>query len=96
MQYTVQDTEETHIEIDLTRTSIIFYNNHATATLYINFHKDIGTGQGFPIPAEGSISFSVPEDDPRVAYWVISDTADTDMRTIEGHGWLDERWFKPR
>lgn len=79
-------TEEQATGYSETRTSLVLYNNHATATLYWSDSKGVATTNGFPIPAGGSISLKVPEDDPRNPIWVISDTATTGYRLYEGYG----------
>lgn len=68
------------------RTALVLYNNHATATLYWSDSKGVSTGNGFPIPAGGAISLKIPEDDPRNAVWLVSDAATTSYRLYEGYG----------
>lgn len=86
--------EQRLFQVNPSRTGFIIFNNHASAVAYI--HQSKGQGVlGFPIKAGGSFSAKVPEDNPINEIWIISDTADTDIRYYEGFGYLDERWFKP-
>lgn len=83
----VGTTEERALGTSLTRTSVVIYNNHATATLYWSDAKGVSTANGFPIaPAGGSISLRIPEDDPTQPIFLISDTASTDVRIYAGYG----------
>lgn len=68
------------------RTSLVVYNNHATATLYWSDVKGVSVDNGFPILAGGSISLKIPEDDPTLEAWLISDTASTNYRIYAGYG----------
>lgn len=67
------------------RTSLVIYNNHASATVYISGSRGMGT-RGFPIRGRSFVSFNIPEDDPRLEVWIISDTATTSVRYYEGMG----------
>jgi hypothetical protein len=93
-QIIVGTTEDVLLIPNPSRTSVIIFNTHATATIYIYSTKNRGSN-GFPIKAGGAMSFKVPEDDVVGRMFIISDTADTDVRFYEGFGYLDERWFKP-
>ena len=76
---TVQSRIASRVE---NRTSLVVLNNSA-ATIYIG-----AKGQdalGFPIPAGGSASFKIPEDDPTEELWAISTIA-SDVRVYEGYG----------
>jgi len=91
----IQDTEETHL---LTRqpgrTALGLYNNHVTATLYFRESKGVDVTNGFPLPAGASIFFKIPEDDTTGQIFIISDTADTDLRFMESFGLVPRSWIR--
>lgn len=82
-QASVGTTQTQVIWLQLNRTSLAFFNNSANV-IYIG-EKDQGTG-GFPIPAGGSISFKIPEDDVTGELWAIASGASSDLRIYEGYG----------
>ena len=68
------------------RTAWTIYNIHATATIYWNNQRMGSTASGFPIPAGGSWSLKIPEDDPKDEVHIISDTAAAGIAIYEGYG----------
>ena len=84
--YSVGTTEIKVAGYQEDRTSLIILNNHATATIYYRDSKGVATANGLPIVAGGNFVLKIPEDDPRLEAWCISDTATTDVRVYEGFG----------
>ncbi|MDD3523851.1 MAG: hypothetical protein PHQ41_04040 [Candidatus Cloacimonetes bacterium] len=70
---------------DKDRSSLIIYNNSASAVIYYGSDNTLSTSNGFPIPPKTGLAFSEQTgDDPSLAYWLVSDTAGTDVRVGEG------------
>ena len=65
------------------RTSLAIFNNSSN-TLYIG-NKGQNTN-GFIVPAGGSVSFAIPEDDPTGELWAVASAANSDIRVYEGFG----------
>mgnify|MGYP001328265274 CR=1 FL=1 len=82
-QYAVGLSQIRIVMAQESRTSLVIYNNHASAVIYVGAKAQ--NFAGFPIQPRGSISFKIPEDDPTGDLWCISDTAATDVRVYEGY-----------
>ncbi|GAJ07998.1 unnamed protein product [marine sediment metagenome] len=68
------------------RTSLVIQNNDAVAIVYVRFRKGVTAGNGLRLAPGASMSLRVPEDDPTMDTWSISDTATTPVIVYEGFG----------
>ena len=68
------------------RTSLVIINLDAVAIVYIRFRKGVVATNGIPVYPGGNISLNIPEDDPTLDAWAISDTATTPIIVYEGFG----------
>lgn len=66
------------------RTSLLFKNNSTTATVYYGRSNQLTVDNGMTIPPSGSIGFLRQLGDrPDLEYWLVADTAGTDVRIDE-------------
>ena len=84
--HSIGTTETKVLEYNKERTSLAVFNNHGSAVVYFRQDRGVAAANGFPIRGYGSISLNIPEDDPSMELWLISDTASTSVRVYEGFG----------
>lgn len=72
------------VHSDIKRTSLGISNNHATAVVFFGHTSELDADSGFPILPKTTMFFNVGFGDrPDLEYWLVSDTADTDVRLME-------------
>lgn len=80
----VGTTRRRAVHTDDKRTSLGIANNHATAVVYFGHTSQLTVDGGFPILPKTTTFFNVGFGDrPDLEFWLISDTADTDVRLME-------------
>lgn len=66
------------------RTALGFANEHASAVVYYGHTSQLNTDKGFPILPKTSMFFNKGfGDEPELEFWLISDTASTDVKIME-------------
>ena len=72
------------VHSDIKRTSFGISNNHVTAVVYFGHTSELTVDTGFPILPKTTMFFNLGFGDrPDLEYWLVSDTADTDIRLME-------------
>jgi len=83
--HTIGTTEDKIASTQRTRTSLVIMNLHASNILYIKFSKGVSIGNGIPVYAGGNVSLKIPEDNPTLETWAVSDLAGTNIVVYEGY-----------
>ncbi len=82
---TVGTTAIQAVRFNKDRSSLVIFNNSATATVYYGSDGALTAANGIPIPPRSGMAFSRQTgDDPRISYWLVSSALTTDVRIGEG------------
>jgi len=68
------------------RTSWTIYNASGVAIYWKNTYPS-GTEDGFRIPASGSFTLKIPEDNPTQQVWLVAGAGATPIYLYEGYGY---------
>ena len=80
----VGTTRDRAVHSDIKRTSLGIANNHTSAVVYFGHTSELTTDTGFPIAPKTIMFFNEGFGDrPDLEYYLVSDTADTDVRIME-------------
>ena len=72
------------VNYDKERSSLVIFNNSTTATVYYGFDSGLDSANGVPIPPRSGMSFSRDTgDNPKIARYLVSTAAATDVRIGE-------------
>lgn len=80
----VGTTRRRAVHSDIKRTSLGIANHHTSAIIYFGHTSELTVDGGFPIAPKTTIFFNEGFGDrPDLEYYLVSDTADTDVRLME-------------